>query len=317
MFEHILVPLDGSSLAECVLPHVRTFASSFQARISLLQVLESASSVCQSQAVDPVDWNMCRASAETYLDEIAERLTKDGYTVNTFVQEGKPAQRIVEFIHSRGADLTALSSHGRSGLSEWNVSGVGQKIISRAKISSLLVRAYQASKCESDKPVSYNKILFPLDGSQRAECALSASDPLSRGALRLLVHAISRPEMPPYIVRTPEIIKMVDTLVQRNLEASREHFQTMQNRLSGNVDIRIMDSDDLNASLHDLVEAEDPDLVVLSAHGYSGKRRWCYGSVASSFIAYCSRPLLVVQDLAPEEMEPTQAELATREKKGH
>jgi len=59
------------------------------------------------------------------------------------------------------------------------------------------------------------------------------------------------------------------------------------------------------------------DLVLLGAHGYSGQRKWPYGSITTSFIEYGSMPLLIVQDLDPEEIELTQAEKAAAEEKGH
>jgi nucleotide-binding universal stress UspA family protein len=71
------------------------------------------------------------------------------------------------------------------------------------------------------------------------------------------------------------------------------------------------------ATLHELVAVEDVDLVVLSAHGYSCKTKWPYGSVTASFIDYGTTPLLVVQDLSTGVIEHTQAETTTREHKGH
>lgn len=70
-------------------------------------------------------------------------------------------------------------------------------------------------------------------------------------------------------------------------------------------------------SLHELVEREKADLVVLSGHGYSSRMKWPYGGVTNSFIQYGTTPLLIVQDLPPEEIELTEAEAAIREIKGH
>ena len=76
-------------------------------------------------------------------------------------------------------------------------------------------------------------------------------------------------------------------------------------------------SDNAAATLHELVAQENIDLVVLSAHGYSGGTKWPYGSVALNFIVYGATPLLIVQDLSQDELESTQAEMATREHQGH
>jgi nucleotide-binding universal stress UspA family protein len=76
-------------------------------------------------------------------------------------------------------------------------------------------------------------------------------------------------------------------------------------------------SDHAAESLHDLVEQANVDLVVLSAHGHSGGTKWPYGSLVVNFIAYGTTPLLIMQDLSPDEVERTRAEMLARERKGH
>jgi nucleotide-binding universal stress UspA family protein len=66
-----------------------------------------------------------------------------------------------------------------------------------------------------------------------------------------------------------------------------------------------------------MAEESNADLVMLVAHGYAGERRWPYGSVATSFIAYGNSSLMIMQDLSKAEIQPTRAELAVREGKGH
>jgi nucleotide-binding universal stress UspA family protein len=80
---------------------------------------------------------------------------------------------------------------------------------------------------------------------------------------------------------------------------------------------RLVVSDNMTASLHDLVEQENPDLVMLVAHGHSGEGRWPYGSIATSFIAYGSTPLMIMQDFSGKEIKQSQAEMAAHETKGH
>lgn len=78
-----------------------------------------------------------------------------------------------------------------------------------------------------------------------------------------------------------------------------------------------MVSDDVAATLQQLALEEEVDLVALSAHGYSGGTRWPHGSLTTSFILYGNKPLLIVQDLPRQVIEPTAAELAVRETGGH
>jgi nucleotide-binding universal stress UspA family protein len=318
MFDHILLPLDGSSLAECVLPHAVALANIFDARCTLLRVLQSANSGEQNQPVDPLEWRMNKAEAEAYLQEIAKRLRTAGLETERVILEGQAAQRIVEFAQSNKIDLIVLSSHGQTGLSRWNVSGVVHKIIQRAKLSIMIVRAYQAVPKDLTS-LKYKKLLVPLDSSQRAECVLSPATTLARNhqARVLLAHVVSKPEMPRRAPPAEEEVQLAERFLESNREAAAKYLDQLRSRLSIDAETHLLVSDDVTTTLHELVDEEDIDLVILSAHGYSGKTQQPYGSVTTSFIEYGATPLLVVQDLAPEEVEPTEAEVAAKEKKGH
>jgi len=87
--------------------------------------------------------------------------------------------------------------------------------------------------------------------------------------------------------------------------------------LSGNWQSYRDDEEDTASALHDLIDRENVDLVILNAHGYTQGIYWPYSSLALSFIAYGAEPLLIVQDLSPGELEQTQAEIAARESGGH
>jgi nucleotide-binding universal stress UspA family protein len=319
VFEHILAPLDGSSLAECVLPHAVAIAQAFDARVTLLQVLEDAQGLGQARAFDALGWHMRKTEAGAYLDKMCTRLREVGLSAENMILEGPPAERIIEFAHDHDASLIVLSSHGRSGLSGWNISSVVQKIILRAWMPTMIVRAYQFVPGDLTG-LRYRRILVPLDGSQRAECALPLATTLARfhEAQLLLAHIVRRPEIPRQALPSQEDIQLADLLTERNqLEAAR-HLEQLQAQLPVDVQLRLPISNNDAAALHELVAQEDVDLVVLSAHGYSEETaRWPLGSRALNFIAYGNTPLLVVQDLSRDELERTQAEMAAREYKGH
>jgi len=318
MFEHILVPLDGSSLAECVLPHVVAFASALQSDVTLLRVLARGKGAQGVPIVDPVDWHIAEAQSASYLEEVARRLGASGVETNRVALDGAAAERVIEYADQQDVDLIVLSSHGRSGLSGWNVSSIVQKIILRAYQSVLIVRAYVPTEREAGS-VRYQRLLVPLDGSQRAECVMPIAVALARGhdAELLLAHVVRRPEMPRRTSPTEEDIHLADRLVERNREEVSAYLQDLIAQLRLDADFHLLVSDDVVVALHELVESQHVDLVILSAHGYSGYPRWPYGSVATSFIGYGSTPLLIVQDLAREDVEPSQAELAVKERKGH
>ena len=82
----------------------------------------------------------------------------------------------------------------------------------------------------------------------------------------------------------------------------------LRERLQVDLDIHIIVQDDVAVALHELSESENADLVILSAHGYSGTPRWTYGSITSSFIGYGSTPLLIIQDLSKNQVQPSPAD---------
>lgn len=318
MLDHILVPLDGSPLAECVLPHTVALAQAFDARITLLQVLGQAQAAGRTPVVNPLDWHIRKAEAESYLDGVVPRLREIGLQTEKALLEGRAAERIVEFAQEQGASLIVLSSHGRSGLSGWNISGVVQKIILRACMPTMIVRAYQ-SVTSNLTGLRYKRLLIPLDCSQRAECVLPLATTLARfhESQLLLTHVVCRPEMPRHAPHTQEEIELAHQLTELNRTEAHKCLRQLQSRLHSDAQIRLLVNDNVAPALHELVRQEDIDLVVMSAHGYSGGAQWPYGSVALNFIAYGTTPLLIVQDLSQNELESTQAEMATREYKGH
>jgi nucleotide-binding universal stress UspA family protein len=318
MFDHVLVPLDGSPLAECVLPHAVALSRALDAQVTLLQVLDRPRAADPTRAIAPLGWHIRKAEAETYLGGVAARLRKTGLRAKRTLLEGQAAERIIEFARNRDVSLILLGSHGRSGLSGWNVSGVVQKVILRVCMPTMIVRAYQ-SVTDDLSGLRYRRLLVPLDGSQRAECVLPLATTLARfhESQLLLAHVVCRPEIPRRASPTQEEIELADQLVERNRQEASKRLEQLRSRLSLNVQTRLLVNDSVASTLHTLVGQEDVDLVVLSAHGYSGETQWPYGGVALNFIAYGATPLLIVQDLSQDEMAVTQAEMAAREYKGH
>jgi nucleotide-binding universal stress UspA family protein len=186
---------------------------------------------------------------------------------------------------------------------------VVQKILYRAKTSVMIVRAYEAAAM-SNEPLAYERILAPLDGSKRAECVLPFFDALDAdGAPEVtLVSVVVRPEMPRRAPPTPEDAALADRVVERNREEAERYLEGVGARLNCATQIQLRVGEDLIADLHDLADNSNFDLVVLSAHGYSGDNARPFGSVVTSFIAHSSKPLLIVQDLSQDDLEETRAE---------
>ena len=321
MLNHILVPLDSSTLAECVLPHVMAIASIMNARVTLLHVLEHPHNGNGTPAVDPVDWHLRKHKSERYLEQIAERLQDSGLSIEYSILEGSPAQSIIEYARNNHVDLIILSTHGNSGLSGWNVSSVVYKILLRAYKSILLIRAYRPLPADSQK-VQYKRLFIGLDASTRAEYVLPVAMRLAQAhkSELMLGTVIQKPQTIDRFPPSEEDSKLIETIVERNRQSVTHYFDQLITQFSlEGVELKkdIIVGEDAIAVLHDMVDEINADLVMLVAHGHSGERRWPYGSVASSFIAYGSTPLMIMQDLSEGEISQTYAELALKEGKGH
>ena len=320
MFDPVLVPLDGSLLAECVLPHVVAIARAFTAKVILLRLLDKNQASEKAQLFDLLNWQINKTGAKLYLEKISTRLQKSGLRVEVVVLEGLVAESITEYALNRGVKLIILSSHGRSGLSQWGISSVTQKIIFSAPTSVLIIRAHQPAASESID-WQYTRIAVPLDGSRRAENVLPMVTLLARfHQSRIhIVHVVKTPEMAHQMPLSREDMELSDRIVARNREAAIRYLDQvrLQSPLDGiEVQTRLLTSDNAAAALHELSEKESIDMVALSAHGYSGNNQWPYGSMVNNFILYSKVPLLIVQDL-PAKEEPPMVDMAPRESTEH
>lgn len=316
MFDPILIPLDGSLCAECVLPQAAAISQAFNAKIVLLQVLDQARADVSTELFDLLNWQINRTEAKLYLARIGERLQKSGLQTETAVLEGSTAESITEFAQSQEMKLVILSSHGHSGLRKWGISSVTHKIILCAPTSLLIVRAPQPKEQQP-----FGRILVPLDGSWRAENVLPMVAPLARfhKSQIQIVHVVKTPEMARHMPPGPEDIDLSNRMVARNREEALHYLDEVKLRspLAGiDVQAHLIVSDNATLALHELVDREQIDLVALSAHGYSGNHQWPYGSMVNNFILYGKVPLLIVQDL-PVRAEARPVHMVVREHSEH
>ena len=160
MYRKILVPLDGSELAECVLPHVEDMAKGCGTEeVILLSVTERVigykptAEVTQpvgvgfSEAVTkvPVYVGKMQRQAARYLHRVMNQLEKKGIKVQIEVLLGEPAQEIINYAKENDCDLIAMASHGRSGINRWAHSigafgGVADKVLRASPVSVLMVK---------------------------------------------------------------------------------------------------------------------------------------------------------------------------------
>jgi nucleotide-binding universal stress UspA family protein len=319
MIDHILVPLDGSALAESVLPHLFAFARAFHSHVTLLSVVGREEVDHPSQRIDPLDWQMRRAEARSYLNKLKNSLSQAGLSVRYELQYGDPAARIIEYVQSHDIDLLLLSSHGQSGLTGWNISSVVQKIVIRVQTPIMIVRAYRPDQIDH-REAHYKKLLIPLDGSSRAEIVLPLAAELGEfhKAQLILAHVIQEPELPRRAPRSQEENELVDDFLDKNKQEAARYLDGLKEQFPVDMKIQLIVGEHVVDALHTIVEQDKPDLVVMTAHGYTGSGKRPFGGLALNFIVYGTNPLLIVQDI-PESCEklPAPAEIAYKEKPGH
>ena len=311
MFDSILVPLDGSLLAECVLPHVIVTGQVFDAKIVLLQVLDKERADASTQFIDLLNWQINKTQAKLYLERVRDQLQSSGLQAGANVLEGLTAEEITEFAQSQGMKLVILSSHGHNGLRKWAISSITHKVIFSAPTSVLIIRAPQLN----EKP--YKRILVPLDGSLRAENVLPTVAPLARFCKSQvqIVHVVKTPEMARHLPSMPEDIELSNRIVVRSQEEALHYLDQVKyhSPLAGtDVKAHLIVSNNAAVAIHELIDREQIDIVVASAHGYSGISQWPYGSLVNNLIQYGKVPLLIVQDLPLKPVKEEASQVGVR-----
>jgi nucleotide-binding universal stress UspA family protein len=145
MYKQILVPLDGSALAERILPHVQAIAKGTGAKVLLFRVAPSAAAAIAAEAPGEARkvLEAEEARAAKYLEGVAKRLKDAGVVTKIEVSVGEPAVEIVMAAEKEKADLIALMSHGVTGLSHFDMGSVAEKVVKSSPRPVLLVRAFR------------------------------------------------------------------------------------------------------------------------------------------------------------------------------
>jgi nucleotide-binding universal stress UspA family protein len=180
MYTRMLVALDGSKLAENVLPYARALAGALGLRIELLSVVESVDFARTTHAghvrdLDPIIEAAVQESRR-YLEGVARSFT--GSTATCFVEQGQPEDVIIERAAGDKETLIGMATRGRSGIHRWLMGSVAEKVLRGATNPLLLVRGNEEGK--SDGEATLKSIVVPLDGSKLAETVLPRAVELAR-----------------------------------------------------------------------------------------------------------------------------------------
>ncbi len=145
-YQHILVTLDGSELAELALTDAVDLAKLSQAEITVLQVISPIDHVIMASAEYPIyidqQWENKRAVALQYLRDVANRMGYEDNTIHLAIEMGPPAETILDYAGEHGIDIIVMATHGRSGLRRWLYGSVAEQVLHGADIPVLMVRAH-------------------------------------------------------------------------------------------------------------------------------------------------------------------------------
>jgi nucleotide-binding universal stress UspA family protein len=262
MIQKVLVPLDGSRVSEEALTPVVKLLRKTGGQLILFHAVTPSEyfSVTASQYVEQE-----RRRSAVYLQELAERIGKDGIGVQERIVTGEASREIVAEARRSHVDLIAMSSHGRSGIREWAFGSVAERVLRTTNVPVLVFRGNVSRTYEPRKTV------IALDGSEEAlEVVLPAAEIAAafHGSVAL-VHAGKHP--PPSF-----------PLAEKVLERHEVPFQA-----------RLLSGEPAPAIL-DAAEGEKADLLALTTTGKSKRDQIFFGSVAEELLKKCGRPLLVV-----------------------
>jgi len=303
MFLKILVPLDGSAVAECVLPHVRALASGNEnIAVDFIYV------------VAPLDAPMIDAKYRKKIEAEARRaaggylkklISKSGLKEKAAasVVLGKVADTIADYASKNKMDLIVMATHGRSGASRWFYGSVADKVVHEAKTPVWLVKADSCHKASYARNRKL-RILVPLDGSEVAESVLKQLKEISKqfpgnkqDVTLTRVCEIFSPQVgypPPLSMSWKEYLAYEK---KRCMAICRDYLTGIQDKLSrSGIKTRIEVPEGNPAEvLIDYINNNSIDLVILSTHGRTGFSRWAFGSIAEKVLKGSGSPVLLIR----------------------
>jgi nucleotide-binding universal stress UspA family protein len=315
MIKRIVVPLDGSKLAEMALPHAVAFARANDYGLTLLRVAVSGAPITTAPwgAVPPPnaweEWEEEEREGHHYLQTVAERLHPFALDVHTLMMENEngPASGIISYVEQHPeVAIIAMSTHGLSGLSRWVFGSVAEKVLQASPIPLLLVRsAHDARLPDVITSADYRSLLVPLDGSVFAEQALDLAGNLAATlkAKVTLVSAILDLPLATELVAPPAVATPVTDETSIMASYLAEHRGKLAAR-GLKVQTKLEYGSPAEAILR-VGDAVHADLIVMATHGRTGLPRLWLGSIAMKVVQASSLPVLLVRSKERvQEAEP-------------
>lgn len=302
-FSSLLLPLDGSHMAESVLPAAESLALRFGSRITLMHVIESHAPT----TVHGERHLARRDEAEQYLTQVAERLRSRGIEVVTHVHEvpmGDLARSVVEHTEEFKPDVVVLTSHGHEGFRGLVYGRIAEQVLARGRCPVLLIPSVEDGAAPEFEP---RLILAPIDGVHDAEPSLEAAEKVAAGYGAGVHLVLVVPTLATLSSRERRSGAYLPSTVRVMLEmaeqSSADYLAQQAERLrAGGIPVttEVLRGDTVLAVL-DQAERRKVGLIVLSGHGRAGLHAFLSGSVTHGVAHRAWCPLLLIRTLEENE----------------
>ena len=300
-FRSILVPLDGSPLAEQAIPLALEIARVARSKVRLVLVHQSPPSPFYEESAELyVSIELATRKAERdYLRGLAAQIREhSGLRISAVTLDGSTNHALVKYIQDIGADLVSMTSHGRGGVRGAWLGSVADHMVRRLHVPVIVTRVAEGVK-PSSAPPRIREILVPLDGSPVAEAALAPAARLGElfDAELLLAQVV-----PPFTAGSLLPVTFAAgydaDIVARQRKGAQDYLQGVAAKLEDRA-IRVKTSvvvgQNVSEALIKVAHPERIDLVAVATHGRSGVKRLLLGSVADKLIRAVGAPVLVVR----------------------
>ncbi len=297
-FQKLLVPLDGSRLAEAVLPPAALIARSFDATLLLLHVMEQAA----PETIHGERHLADAREAEAYLAGVAGELSGQGLRVEIHVHPNLERDVVASMVgHAQefGADLIVLATHGSGGMRDILVGSIAQQVLRRGLRPVLLVRP---SSAPAERPFHVDRILAPLNGSRSHDApVLPVAEEVARrldAELHLLVVVPTRSTVSG---DQAAVATLMPSATEAVLDIEQDEAAEYLRGLAGGLrsaGIRVSGDvrrGDPVAEVVEDAESERADLIVMSTHARSGLGAIWQASVGAKILSRIHQPLLLVR----------------------
>lgn len=301
MFKKLLVPLDGSPLAEQALGVAAAIARAAHAAIDLVLVHVRPLGIEPKSIPDVEDWH----DDDRYLGAIATELqTGASVTVRHEVPAGSPVQIICARARDEDVDLIVMTSHGRTGFSRVWLGSVADGVVRQSTIPVLLLRVAKAQPVVRPiRPLPlFRRILVPLDGSTFSADVLTAATDLARSGNGKLVLLRVIPPVPRVVTNVPlgsnpALLAEIDEVATRTLigQADRDLAdvaRSLADKGIADVETHVLMDAHVASAILDFAKHHNADAIAMSTHG-RGATRLLIGSIADKVLRGAELPLLL------------------------